>query len=98
MKETTVDTIMRWLNKFHETVEEYNVDPQNIYNMDESGFAIGTTQGACIIIDSRMRTQFQVRPGRQEWVTVIECISGDGCVIDPLVIFRSENLKTEWLT
>jgi len=80
-----------------QTIEEHDVSPQNVYNMDESGFAIGSTQGACVIIDSRIRSQFQARPGRQEWVTVIECICGDGTVIPPLVIFRGANLNTEWL-
>ena len=66
--------------------------------MDESGFAIGSTPGACIIIDSQIRSQFQARPGRQEWVTVIECICGDGTILPPLVIFKGANLNTEWLT
>jgi hypothetical protein len=97
MKETTVDAVLRWLNTVRDMIKEYDVDPKNIYNMDESGFAIGSTQGACVIIDSRIRSQFQVRPGRQEWVTVVECICGDGKVINPLVIFRGGNLHTEWL-
>ena len=66
--------------------------------MDESGFAIGSTLGACIIIDSQIRSQFQARPGQQEWVTVIECICGDGTILPPLVIFKGANLNTEWLT
>ena len=97
MKETTADALLRWLNTVQDTIEKYNVNPENIYNMDESGFAIGSTQGACVVLDSRMRSQFQARPGRQEWVTVIECICGDGMVIDPLVIFKGQYLSTEWL-
>jgi hypothetical protein len=97
VRETTVDAIMRWLNEVMDTIQKYEVEKRNIYNMDESGFAIGTTQGACVVIDSRIRSQFQARPGRQEWVTVIECICGDGSMIDPLVIFRGGKLSTEWL-
>jgi len=97
MKETSVDAIMRWLNTSRETIEKYVVKAENIYNMDESGFAIGSTLGACVIINSQMRSQFQAQPGRQEWVTVIECICGDGTVIDPLVIFKGEYLSSEWL-
>lgn len=97
VRETTADALLRWLNTVQKTIEEYDVKAKNIYNMDESGFAIGSTQGACVIIDSRIRSRFQARPGRQEWVTVIECICGDGTVIAPLVIFRGANLNTEWL-
>ena len=66
MKETTVDAIMLWLNMVHETIKQYDVAAKDIYNIDESGFAIGSTQGACVVIDSRIRSQFQARPGRQE--------------------------------
>src|SRR5436305_10179111 len=50
IKETTVDTILRWLNFSREIIEQYQVHPRNIYNMDESGFAIGSIQGACVVI------------------------------------------------
>jgi Tc5 transposase DNA-binding domain len=97
VKETTADAILHWLNTTRQTIEEYQVHSQNIYNMDESGFAIGSNMAACVIINSQIRSQFQAQPGRQEWVTVVECICGDGSVIDPLVIFRGTNLNTEWL-
>ena len=82
MKETTVDAILWWLNTTRQTIEEDQVDPQNIYNMDESGFAIGSNLGACVIVNAQIRSQFQAQPGRQEWVTVVECICGDGSVLE----------------
>ena len=97
IQETTVDAIMRWLNGFVETIQKHGVQNRNLYNMDESGFAIGTTQGACVIIHSQVRSQFQARPRHQEWVTVVECICGDGSGIDPLIIFKGANFSTEWL-
>jgi hypothetical protein len=95
VQETTVDAIMQWLNLVVNTIQKYGVQKKDIYNMDESGFAIGSTQGACVIINSQIRSQFQAQPGRQEWVMVIECICGDGSMIDPLVIFKGEKLNTE---
>ena len=64
MKETTVDTILRWLNFSREIIEQYQVHPRNIYNIDESGFAIGSIQDTCVVIDARLRSQFQAQPGR----------------------------------
>ena len=97
VRETKADAIIRWLNSVVETIQKYGVQIKDIYNMDESGFAIGSTQGACVVIDARIRSQFQAQPGRQEWVTVVECICGDGSAIDPLIIFKGEKLSTEWL-
>jgi len=65
--------------------------------MDETGFAIGSLQGGRVIIDSRIRSQFQAQPGRQEWATVIECICPDGSIVTPLVIFKGAKLNPEWI-
>src|SRR5437762_4450916 len=37
------------------------------------------------------------QPGRQEWVTVIECISASSKVIPPYVIFKGEHLVSSWV-
>jgi len=40
---------------------------------------------------------YKAQPGRQEWVTVIECISADGNKIPPYVIFKGKHLISSWL-
>ena len=41
--------------------------------MDESGFAIGDVEASERIINVNIRQRFQAKPGRQEWVTAVEC-------------------------
>src|SRR5271170_1284879 len=41
-----------------------------------------------------MLSSIQAEPGRQEWITVIECICADGSIILPMVIFKGKNLMT----
>jgi len=65
--------------------------------MDESGFAIGEKEPGRVIINARIRQQFQAKPGRQEWVTVVECVCVDGSHVPPLVIFKAENLSKQWI-
>jgi len=65
--------------------------------MDETGFSIGEKEATRCIINAQIRQQFQAKPGRQEWVSVVECICADGSVIAPLVIFRAKNLSREWI-
>jgi hypothetical protein len=61
------------------------------------GYSIGTMQGANVIVDRSLSTTYEAQLGRQEWVTVIECISATGEKIPPLVIFKGKNLLTTWL-
>ena len=97
VKDCTPERLRRWFDDLEKVIKEYNIKPKNIYNMDESGFAIGETEPARCIINTQIRQRFQAKPGRQEWVSVAECVCADGTVIPPLVIFKAENLSTEWI-
>ena len=82
------DTLNAYFAEIERTIKHFNIDKSNIYNMDETGFSIGTMESTRIIVDSTARTHWQAHPGRQEWVTVVECICADGTMIDPFVIFK----------
>jgi len=58
------------------------------------GFAVGDTQRVYVVVDKHLRQTCKATPGRQEWVTVIECICVDGTNIPPLVIFKGENFMS----
>ena len=49
------------------------------------------------MVDISTSKGYESQPGRQEWVTVIECISAAGHKIPPYVIFKGQNLMTSWL-
>jgi hypothetical protein len=36
--------------------------------------------------------------GKREWVTVIECINATGDALDPLVIFKGQNMNVGWIS
>ena len=97
IKDTSPEWLQRWFDDLKKVLAEFNIKPENIYNMDESGFAIGEKEAGRIIIDANIRQRYQAKPGRQEWVTVVECVCADGSVIPPLVIFKAENLSTQWI-
>jgi hypothetical protein len=95
MKESTLKAIQEWFDTFERIGREYNIALKDIYNMDKTGFSIGSIQRGKVIINSEIRNQFQANPGRQEWVTAIECIGVDGGAIDPLVIFKGVKIVSE---
>ena len=83
----SVLVLLHWLNTIIALVDENDIIPQNVYNVDESGFAIESTQAALAIFDSFASLRFQAQHGRQEWVSVVECIL-QMASIPPLVIFK----------
>jgi DDE superfamily endonuclease/Tc5 transposase DNA-binding domain/helix-turn-helix, Psq domain len=97
VKDTSPERLQRWFDDLEKVLAEFNIKLENIYNMDESGFAIGEKEASRCIINSNIRQQFQAKPGRQEWVSVLECICADGTIVPPLVIFKAEKLSTQWI-
>lgn len=81
-----------WFNTYKKVVQEQGIKQENTYNIDESVFSIGTMESARIIYDSILRTKHQAHLGRQEWVSIVECICGDGINIPPLGIFKGKNV------
>src|SRR5438045_6671299 len=75
-KDTTPEVINDWFDAFESAMTTYQFSNHNIYNMDETGFAIGNSQSNRVIIDNTLRTRYKVEPGRQEWVSIVECICG----------------------
>jgi hypothetical protein len=50
-----------------------------IYNVDETGFSIGSSRKSVVLLDQLNQRQEKKQPGRQEWITclVCQCFGGD---------------------
>lgn len=96
-QEATFEKISQWFSAFQSRFNEQNYELQNVYNMDETGFAVGTTQSTRIIVDSTQKSNWKVTPGKQEWITAIECVDAAGGALPPLVIFKAQNTNSSWI-
>jgi hypothetical protein len=97
MDGATKPVLEAWFDAYNKIVQQEKILQENTYNMDESGFSIRTIELTCTILDSNLRTKYQAHPGRQEWVSVVECICGDRTSISPLVIFKGKNVLQGWI-
>jgi hypothetical protein len=70
--------------------------PDDIYNMDETGFAMGGTLSTRAVVDGHQNQRFKVTPDRGEWITSIECVSAAGRVLPPMIIFKGKNVLNAW--
>ena len=70
------------------------IDCQNIYNIDETGFGIGTDECSRVIIDHNiLKTCYKTHPRWQKWVLVVECIYADKTTVPPLFLFEREGVN-----
>src|SRR2546429_9786277 len=94
IQETSSSILEKWFADVKSIIDENNIQPHDIYNMDETGFSIGSIKATCVIIDRTSNIRYSAYPSRQEWVTAIECISMDGKAIPPLIIFKGKTLSS----
>lgn len=74
--------------------------PSVIYNMDASGFSLGSTGNNKVIVSEvthKELRKFKKIPGCQEWITSMECINASGVTLPPCLIFKAKNTNSSWL-
>ena len=94
VNESTGKQIKEWFIIVEHILKEFNIDPKNVYNMDERRHNIGVTQVPHTVCDSSCNVNYTKQSGWQEWVSVVECICADGSVINPLLILKGEKIST----
>jgi hypothetical protein len=96
-KAVTKEAVTSWFEAVTSLIVKHQYPPHRIYNMDESGFAIGDSQSSRALVNIREETSWKVIAGRQEWVTAIECVNALGTALPPLVIFKALHTNTAWI-
>ncbi|KYG41120.1 hypothetical protein M433DRAFT_159418, partial [Acidomyces richmondensis BFW] len=89
-------TVQGWFDAVTALYIQHQYLPEQIYNMDESGFAIGASQLSRVLVNIRERSSWKVIKGRQEWITAVECVSAAGYAIPPLLIFKADTSNSGW--
>jgi len=95
---TTPEAIEAWFTQFNAVRERYKVEWKNIYNMDETGIALGVCNNQTVIGTTSTTSSYKKTPENREWVSIIETISATGIRLQALVIFKGQSLQTTWFT
>ena len=80
------DNIRAWFEKYITVCQEYNIQPGDQYNFDETGFRIGIRRDKWIITRDPNRQCYLATSTNRELITLCETISDDGAVLPPMVI------------
>lgn len=94
---TEYSTLKPYFDTLGDLLREKKYPPSAICNVDETGFSIGSTRGSFALYDRTKPPKGKRQPGRQEWITSIECISASGVALPPTLIFKGKNVNSEWI-
>jgi hypothetical protein len=87
---------MEYFEILQKIIEDNQIPPENIYNMDEKGIQMGVGKRTLVLVDWDQKTVQQVEDGNRKLVTVIKCVSADGSVLHPSVIYKGKRRDLEW--
>jgi hypothetical protein len=83
--------IKPWFDLVQKTIEKWGIVSDDIFNFDESGFAMGIGATQKIITSAEYHgKRALLQAGNREWVTIIECIRASGSMMPPLFIFKGK--------
>ncbi|GMG14216.1 unnamed protein product [Aspergillus oryzae] len=82
--------LREWFERVQITIMQHGIQPDDIYNFDETGFAMGLISTVKVVTRAELAGRpFLLQPGNREWVTSIECISSRG-PLPPCLIFKGK--------
>ena len=88
---------------WHSKMEEYGIDPGQIYNMDEKGLLMGRTTRTHRVFNRAMWDRGELRAalqdGSRQWITIVATICADGTALAPGLIYSSDasTLRSAWV-
>jgi hypothetical protein len=83
--------IKEWFDRVQIIIMQHGIALEDIYNFDETGFAMGLVATARVITRADYYGKARlVQPGNREWVTSIECINSTGWALPPCIIFKGK--------
>ncbi|EED20347.1 pogo transposable element, putative [Talaromyces stipitatus ATCC 10500] len=98
--------IQEYFDRVREVILEYEILPEDIYNFDETGFAMGLCATAKVITGSDRYAQPNLlQPGNREWITAIEAVNSIGWALPSYIVFKAkkytrlgwfEDLPDDW--
>jgi DDE superfamily endonuclease/Tc5 transposase DNA-binding domain len=97
VRDVTKNALYGWFDEFEKIIAEKNIRVEDMYNMDETGFAIGVIQRSYVVVNKNSKERYSAQPGRQEWASVVECVCADGGAIPPFIILKGKKVTSSWI-
>jgi DDE superfamily endonuclease/Tc5 transposase DNA-binding domain len=96
IQSTSLTDLRAWFSLFRRVLTENKVAIEDVWNMDESGLAIGCCTHQKVIGSSSSSRTYKKAPQNREWVSIVETVSAAGKHIRCLVIFKGKNIQSSW--
>lgn len=88
--------LKKGLDKLGKTIKEFNILPENTYNMDEKAIIQGKAARVKVICMRGRRSPPLMKDGDGELTTIVEGIGGNNQVLPPMIVFKGQGQYRQW--
>jgi hypothetical protein len=90
--------ISHWFEVVGRLLQDPAVLAENMYNMDETGVMLSMLGSVKALVGKNDTRSYRGARVKRTMVTAIECISGDGRHLNPLIIWPASTHRSNWTT
>jgi hypothetical protein len=90
------EQIQEFYDRVNRVRRTKNIRPENIWNMDEAGTALGICTNSMVLGDSQKKRTYVQSPQDREWVSIVETVSATSRTTRPVIIFKGKSPQTTW--
>ena len=83
-----LEALRGWFKLLESFIQELGIQPEDLYNMDETGCRIGVATNQYVYTKNG-RQVFIPSANNRELITLVECVSSSGAAIAPMVIVKA---------
>jgi len=92
------EKITDWFTKIGPVVEDPIIRLEKVYNFDETGVMLSKLGSVKVLIGKDDLRDYRGAREKRTMVTAIECISGDGRYLTPMIIWPANTHRSNWST
>ena len=92
----TYGMIDQLFDAFLALMEQYNIQPEDVWNMDEKGFQMGRHGRSLVVFDKTQGSPASASTRTTNWVSIIEYINSTGLSVNPFIIHIGKKVKSGW--
>jgi hypothetical protein len=81
-----------FLERFERTRLRFNIPMDAVYNMDETGVALGVCTNSRVLASLLKKKTYVKSLEDREWVLIIKCVSATSKRLRCAIIFKGNNL------
>jgi hypothetical protein len=91
-EKNTYEKMTHWFEVIGRVLQDPAILPENVYNMDETGVMLSMPGSVKVLVGKDDMRDYRGARVKRTLVTAIECISGDGRCLKPMIIWPATKL------